>query len=67
MNEISNEMKEALRKTVEELKKMATPQLARKLNEHSLTPFAKTIELFFKKRIYIFAILCNNIIYPYFK
>ena len=45
MNELSNEMKEALRKTVEELKKMAPPQLARKLNEHSLTPFAKTIDL----------------------
>lgn len=45
MNELSNEMKEALRKTVEELKKMTTPQLARKLNEHSLTPFAKTIDL----------------------
>jgi CheY-specific phosphatase CheX len=55
MNELSNEMKEALRKTVEELKKMVTPQLARKLNEHSLTPFAKTIELFFKKRIYIYS------------
>ena len=30
MNELSNEMKEALRKTVEEIKKMTQPQLARK-------------------------------------
>ena len=45
MNEISNEMKESLRKTVEEIKKMTPTQLARELNEHSLTPFAKTIDL----------------------
>ena len=45
MNELSNEMKEALRKTVEELQKMTPPQLARKLNEHSLAPFAKTIDI----------------------
>lgn len=45
MNELSDEMKFALRKTIEELKKMTAPQLARKLNEHSITPFAKTVDL----------------------
>ena len=45
MNELSDKMKEALCKTVEEIQKMTDTELFHKLNEHSKTPFAITTDL----------------------